>query len=250
MAGHAPIDADTAPTTPGAWPSAPGGLPDLSRDPWGEGTATPAPALQSIPDAFVARPSIDTTFKLPAITDVHARAWKPWVIAAILVVAALLGGIALKSVLRDPEPKARLEILSRPAGATVLLDGRPLAGVTPLGVGTPIPGLVVGQRYEMEVRLEGHEVWRGDVTPIDGPLQKVAVLVPLRRDVIFESVPPGGQIWIDGVLHGALPRRLEGVRFGRALAVRVTWPSGPALEQEVVVDADTPDRLEVVQPAP
>ena len=81
-----------------------------------------------------------------------------------------------------------------------------------------------------------------------GTLQKVAVLAPLRRDVVVESSPPGGQVWIDGVLHGALPRRLEDLAYGRTLDLRVTWPRGPTVQQPLRVDASTPERLVVQAP--
>ena len=87
-----------------------------------------------------------------------------------------------------------------------------------------------------------------EVVPVAGTLQKVAVLVPLRRDVVVESSPPGGQVWIDGVLHGALPRRLEELAYGRTVSLRVTWPRGPTVERELRVGEDTPERLVVQAP--
>ncbi|MCB9635235.1 MAG: serine/threonine protein kinase [Sandaracinus sp.] len=231
----------TAPAT--SWPpSSSVGVPDLTHDPWGDGTGTPARPPGS--DPFVVRP-VESTMKLPAVQD-EARATRlRWGIASALVVLALGGGWLVRDALREEAPVATLEVVSRPPGARVLLGGRELPGRTPIG---GIDGLTIGQPITLEVTLENHEPWRGEVTPVAGTLQKVAVLAPLRRDVVVESSPPGGQVWIDGVLHGALPRRLEDLAYGRTLDLRVTWPRGPTVQQPLRVDASTPERLVVQAP--
>lgn len=234
-------------TTPSAsWPMGPStsqALPDLSRDPWGDPTGTPPPPPVSN-DPFVVRP-IEATMKLPAVGDAARATRIRWAIASALVVLALGGGWLARELMREAPVEGTLEIVSRPPGARVVLDGRELPGRTPV---TGIAHLPVGRALSLEVLLEEHEPWRGEVTPVAGTLQKVAVLVPLRRDVVVDSSPPGGQVWIDGVLHGALPRRLEELAHGRTLELRVSWPRGPTVQRSLRVDSSTPERLVIEAP--
>lgn len=249
---HAVLRASVTETSETSWPleaqrPTAGGVPDLSSDPWGESTGSLAASIGN--DPFVVR-SVEATMKLPAVTERGgARAWGSlplrWVIASVLVVVALAGGWGVRAALRDEPVEARLEIVSQPLGARVILDGRELPARTPV---TAVGGLVVGRAITLQVLLEDHEPWRGEVVPIAGALQKVAVLVPLRRDIVVHSAPPGGQVWIDGVLHGSLPRRLEDLAHGRTVSLRVTWPRGPTIERALHVGADTPERLTIEAP--
>ncbi len=249
---HAVLQASVTQTSEHSWPleSRPptaGGVPDLSSDHWGDPTGSLAAPMGN--DPFVAR-SIEATMKLPAVTERGgARGWGAlplrWVVASVLVVAALAGGWGVRTALRDEPVEAMLEIVSQPPGARVIVDGRELPARTPVaGVG----GLVVGRAVTLQVLLEDYEPWRGEVVPIAGTLQKVAVLVPLRRDIVVDSAPPGGQVWIDGVLHGSLPRRLEDLAHGRTVSLRVTWPRGPTVERALHVGAETPERLTIEAP--
>lgn len=224
-------------------PSTSQALPDLSRDPWGDPTGTPPPPPVSN-DPFVVRP-IEATMKLPAVGDAARATRIRWAIASALVVLALGGGWLARELMHEAPVEGTLEIVSRPPGARVVLDGRELPGRTPV---TGIAHLPVGRALSLEVLLEEHEPWRGEVTPVAGTLQKVAVLVPLRRDVVVDSSPPGGQVWIDGVLHGALPRRLEDLAHGRTLELRVSWPRGPTVQRSLRVDSSTPERLVIEAP--
>lgn len=239
LAGTSTTPAASWPTEP--WPT-PQVLPDLSRDPWGDPTGTPAPPIGS--DPFVVRP-VEATMKLPSVADVVRSTRIRWAIASVLVLLALGGGLLTRELMRETPIEGTLEVVSRPAGARVVLDGRELPGRTPV---TGVAHLVVGRALSLEVLLEEHEPWRGEVTPIAGTLQKVAVLVPLRRDVVVESSPPGGQVWIDGVLHGALPRRLEDLAHGRTLELRVSWPRGPTVQRTLRIESSTPERLVIEAP--
>ena len=84
--------------------------------------------------------------------------------AVMATVLGLLGTLAvLAAVFFIVVPTAprggAIEVRSVPAGATVKLDGVPVAGVTPLTIRVDDPT----REYEVQLSLEGHVVWRDEV---------------------------------------------------------------------------------------
>ncbi|MAT29342.1 MAG: hypothetical protein CMN29_31145 [Sandaracinus sp.] len=224
-------------------------IPDLSGGQWGDVTGTPSPSVkplpQSVPAAFDAsRPAVGTTQKLAAVQERRKRRWLPWIVASVLVVAALAGGFLVRSWLADEPPEARIDVRSRPSGARVAIDGRSLEGATPLeGI-----ELAPGGSHELRVELEGYEPWTRTIEAVPGTVQQVAVLVPRRRDLVLATEPPGAQVWIDGVSHGEAPARLQSLAFGRALEVRARFEGGLEVSRSLTIDAELPERIVLTPP--
>lgn len=101
-----------------------------------------------------------------------------------------------------------LRVESKPAGATLRLDGQAVAGVTPLELeATPGPHQLVLQRAgylpaEQQVRVEAH-------------LPVTAVQVTLRGGLLaMRSQGPGGTVSLDGRRLGTTPLVERGVPLG------------------------------------
>jgi hypothetical protein len=86
----------------------------------------------------------------------------------------------------------RVRVESVPPGASLEIDGKPLAGVTPLTVQVPKPG-----ESQLQLTMNGFERWTGRLVP-PGIGEPLAVqLVPLISFRV-ESRPPGATVSCDG----------------------------------------------------
>ena len=124
----------------------------------------------------------------------------------------------LTSLEIDLDPNwGNLEVSSQPPGAEVYIDGRP-RGLSP-GL---VDMVVVGSR---EVRLvaEGYEDWIGEVDIELGGTTELAAVLDIRRrgELVVESFPPGGDVYINEQLRGTSPLELEDMRIG-SYRIRIT----------------------------
>jgi hypothetical protein len=119
--------------------------------------------------------------------------------SAVLLLLVLIGFVAyprLKAV-----PRGSVTITSEPPGGTVEVDGvsRGTAPVT-------IPALVVGDRYKVTVRREGHEPSVDLVSPRDtGNTAVTVALRPLPATVVVKTTPPGATVVLGGQEVGTTP---------------------------------------------
>ena len=110
-------------------------------------------------------------------------------------------------------------IFTQPSGATVTLDGQPVAGSTPLS----IPNLQVGQAYKLSIALPGHQTLSDTIVVKDGqPIQRMLTLVPAVGSLTVLSTPPGAAISVDGVMRGLSPVTVEGIDSSRPHPVTAT----------------------------
>src|SRR5690606_15618565 len=118
------------------------------------GTARP-PAQPMPPDhdPFIARPQ-------PHVPEALGKPEpKRWILPALLGIAALCGVIALGTWLAARPKPTSFEIISVPAGASVQIDDRAIAGVTPV----TIPDNEPGRTYRIHLSHPGYEPRRADL---------------------------------------------------------------------------------------
>ncbi|HTS82083.1 MAG TPA: serine/threonine-protein kinase [Myxococcaceae bacterium] len=137
---------------------------------WRKGTRPEAP-----PEAV---PSV-TTAAVP--TEAPPAPTRPWKLLA-LVGAALLLGTVLAAVL-GRVPTFELELLSEPSGASVEVDGSPVAGTTPLR----ITHLGADQPHQLRVRLPGRPEWTGEISGRSGTTVHLRAELPAVPQVGLDS---------------------------------------------------------------
>jgi hypothetical protein len=121
-------------------------------------------------------------------------------ILILLVLAGLLGSFILPAAASGDS--CTLSVLSIPDGAVTRIDGA-LAGTTPVRArGIPCGNhTVVVSAHEYEDFVETVNLERGNFRTIVANLRKMAD----RGSVLIASVPPGGDLYIDGFLRGTTP---------------------------------------------
>jgi eukaryotic-like serine/threonine-protein kinase len=125
-----------------------------------------------------------------------------------------------------------LVVTSDPPGAAVTLDGRSVAGATPLVV----EGVVFSSPHQVQASLAGHRGAAAEVRAGMGDgvrrvhLKLSSALGPLR----VESDPPGAEVRLDGVPAGTTPLTLPAVRLDERHRVDLSLP-GHELDQFVVL---------------
>lgn len=161
-------------------------------------------------------------------------------------------------------PAISAAIDSRPQGATVTVDGQPVAGVTPLF----LPNLQVGQAYKLSISLPGHQTLNDTIVVKDGqPIQRMLTLAPAAGSLTVLSTPPGAAVSVDGVMRGLSPVTVEGIDTSRPHPVTATlggyqsatlaaaWRQGDAKSKTIslplapLVKADAPKAVEAPKPA-
>ncbi len=102
---------------------------------------------------------------------------------------------------------ASIEIVSRPEGATVLIDGEKLPSRTP----TLFSGAKPGKSYLIVVDLPGYQRWESEERIPDHGGNR-AVMAQLDKIIVSLSVssePPGASVYLDGVPMGRTPVTLN-----------------------------------------
>lgn len=212
------------------------------HDPFG-GVPEPGqpPALPPGHDPFVAQP-------MPPVMVEALGKPNPWriivpIVVALVVVTLLGAGIAF--LVAGPE-EASLEIISVPEGATVTLDGSPVAGVTPV----TIPAVEAGRTYHVQLMHAGYEPREADLTANEGENRSVFLLNQIRVSLRVETEPPGAQVWVDNMLRGSAPLEIPGLAAGQTIQVRGAAPGRQTVTREVTLDgADRNPRVQIALPA-
>ena len=113
----------------------------------------------------------------------------------------------LSAVLRIKAGSLMIE--SEPSNAKIFLDGEEI-GTTPNIIRSIAP-----DTYEVEVRMDGYDVW-SEFVDIEGDKEKVitAVLQMKTGSISVKSKPTGARIYLDGKEVGTTPDILESVASG------------------------------------
>jgi len=107
-------------------------------------------------------------------------------------------------------------VASDPAGATVMLDGKPVEGNTP----TTLSGLDAKKVYDLKLSLKGFHDWKVKLKPKTG--DKIdAALVPNEKVVEVASTPPGADVMLDGKRVGKTPFTIHKLDLTKAHALEV-----------------------------
>jgi hypothetical protein len=182
------------------------------------------------PDPFDVKTAAGPTARGPAST-VGSRnlvgIFAGGAVAVLLLVIAILVAVAPSG------PPPVVTIISVPSGASVRLDGRSIAGTTPLD----LEGVTEEQEHRLEVSLTGYETWTRTITGAGEAQRQIAVLTPRRATLRVQSEPTGAHVWVDGVLFGTTPLRIPGLAVNRLLHIRAAKTGEGEAESTVVISA-------------
>lgn len=154
---------------------------------------------------------------------------------------AIEGGGTLQTLSVDLASRAAaIGFSSRPAGATVSVDGNRV-GVTPMTA-----ELLEG-KHRIAYSLGGHKPHEYTLRVEAGSPQDLprVELRPLDGTVVLSSTPAGAAVTVDGTYRGETPLELA-LPPGRDHALRLTKPGHAAASRQVRVDSGK--RLEMTMP--
>jgi len=137
---------------------------------------------------------------------------------------------ALSAVLRIKAGSLMIE--SEPTNAKISLDGEEI-GTTPNIIRSIAP-----DTYEVEVRMDGYDVW-SEFVDVEGDKEKVitAVLQMKTGSISVKSKPTNARIFLDGKEVGTTPDILESVASG-SHEVEVRKDGYDVCSKSVVVETD------------
>ncbi|MEM7447129.1 MAG: serine/threonine-protein kinase [Myxococcota bacterium] len=187
------------------------------------GDAAPPSRAQKVDDPSSARtPAVLRRFELK------------WLRLPVAVMMLVLCSTIAANLIRQGSPSTSLLIRTVPEGASVLLDGREIEGLTPLTVGEE---LHVGRPVNLEITLEGYETWTNQTTPTRGVYEEVVVLRPSRVELRVSTDPAGAAIFRDGIWVGDAPLTLEGLPLGQAVRLRANLPGHRDVSRTIRTDS-------------
>lgn len=141
---------------------------------------------------------------------------------------------------RAPRPGAEavtrrgtLLVTSRPAGASIELDGRP-AGRTP----RRLSGLVPGRPLVVVVRLDGHRPVERTVVPRASATETLDITLEPAFGLLSLDADPWAEVTLDGRAVGATPILARRVPAGRRRVRLEHPPTGAVVELVIPVDPD------------
>ena len=186
----------------------------------------------------------------PAVRQVATSAQARRSNAPLIVVAALLA-VAIIVILVQPRgteapavaPTATVAVFSSPAGAAVVLDGAPLADVTPMS----LTGIEPGRTYELQLRLDGHEPLTETLSvETAGMESREFTLEEVTGALVIRTFPEGAAIAVDGEARGQGPLTLDGLDRSRAYVLHATLDGYEAVSETVRWEASSPAQMPVV----
>ncbi|MCX7778351.1 MAG: PEGA domain-containing protein [Armatimonadetes bacterium] len=128
------------------------------------------------------------------------------------------------------EQVGRLHIISEPKGAMAFLDGK-YVGLTPLTV----EGVAYG-KHLLRLFKHGYRLW---VSAIEVSATDVTIKVNLQQrqlgSISVTSIPPGANVFLNGVLMGKTPIALHGIEPG-VYTLRLEREDFETWQQEVKVE--------------
>ncbi len=159
------------------------------------------------------------------------------------VALGIAAGIAVAGAILAAAPWLRdgvLVVTTTPPGAQVTLDGRPVPGTTPLVV----EGVRLGAAHRVEATSPSQRSAAAEVAVQPGRLVgSVHLTLPSALGAIsVESIPPGAEVRLDGVLVGRAPVTVGDVRVDARHRIDLSLP-GHDIDQFVVLPEKDGDRF-------
>jgi hypothetical protein len=187
-----------------------------------------APSAQPMPpghDPFIAQPQ-------PYAPEALGKPEpKRWIVPAVLALLGLAAVVAVGAFFAARTKPTSFEIISVPAGASVQLDGRAIAGVTPV----TIPDIEPGRTYRVHLSHPGYEPRESELVPNEGSNRNVFLLNQIRVTLRIETQPPGAQVWVDNMLRGSAPLEIPGLAVGQRVLLRSSAPGRDQVTREVTL---------------
>lgn len=179
----------------------------------------------SIPMSFTQQIKLATeTEEVPDAYKIGSK--KPrWLLRVILAGICVAAGAAIGIFVFTGDSGTRptsLNIASFPPGARVKVNGTPLPDPTPTLWADARPG----ERYSVELSLEGHETRTQDVV-IDsdgGEIKMLVQLSPQRGTLEVKTTPPGAEVRIDSEVRGRTPLTLRELDPTREQKLELRYP--------------------------
>jgi tRNA A-37 threonylcarbamoyl transferase component Bud32 len=128
--------------------------------------------------------------------------------------------------------KGVVVVTSKPPGAQVIVDGKPLAELTP----TVLEGVQLSEPHTVEIRAANRRPVAVELEPKLGELvRRVHGDLPsLLGAIRVESDPPGAEVRVDDRPVGSTPVTLPGIRLDERHRIDLTLP-GHEIDQFVVL---------------
>lgn len=185
---------------------------------------TPSP-LQRPDDASEGTPR---TLVRTRTVRVGMSGWRAVLIGLLAGALAAAGFVAAAAFLA----KGVVVVTSRPAGAQVIFDGKPVPDPTP----TVVEGVQLSQPHTVEIRAADRRPVAVELEPKPGELvRRVQGNLPsLLGAITVESEPGGADVRLDGRPVGSTPLTLSGIRLDERHRIDLILP-GHEIDQFVVL---------------
>ena len=156
------------------------------------------------------------------------------VILTVMLITLMLSGLAAGAyflVTYSGEASGTAEIISKPAGAQITLDGRPLNKKTP----ATLPVMDLKSHHVVELKLDHYKDWREEFEFPAGNLRikVVATLEPITGKVTVRSDPSGAALSIGGSSRGKTPITVGGLDTTEDLELQVRKPGYATITRTV-----------------
>ncbi|HEX2574444.1 MAG TPA: protein kinase [Polyangia bacterium] len=142
-----------------------------------------------------------------------------WVLLGVIVLGALgAGGFVLWQRLQV-QAFGTIDVVSVPPGATVRIDGQPVAGRTPVH----IEKVNLEGTHRLTVDATGYQPWEREVSFEQGErgMEVQAVLSPFGGSLHVVSQPPGAEVVVNGRVRGQTPLDLGNLSLTEDVVVEV-----------------------------
>jgi hypothetical protein len=147
------------------------------------------------------------------------------------------------TVVEPPPHGGALRISTNPAGASLILDGKPLADHAP----TTITGLALGE-HQVRAELKGYRE-ASQAVSLEREGETVAISLAMAKEeavavatLSVDSVPPGAEVLVDGKSVGRTPIAALERPAGRTVELEVSREGYHAKKQSVTL-AEGPQRV-------
>jgi serine/threonine protein kinase len=142
-----------------------------------------------------------------------------WVLLLVVIVGALGGGGFVVWKRLQVQSLGTIDVVSVPSGASVRLDGQPVAGRTPVH----IDKVDTRGTHRLTVDATGYQPWEREVSFEEGErgMEVQAVLSPFGGTLHVVSQPAGAEVLVNGQARGKTPLDLGNLSLNEDVVVEV-----------------------------